>query len=106
VVSVDGARVAGIVSERDVVRALARRGAAALDLPVAAVATAEVHTATPGTSVDALMLLMTRERVRHVPVLRDGVLAGLVSIGDVVKQRIDELEGERSALNDYIAQAR
>ncbi|RJK95391.1 CBS domain-containing protein [Vallicoccus soli] len=106
VVSLDGARVTGIVSERDVVAALAAHGAGALDLPVAAIATPDVRTAAPSTTVEELMVLMTTQRVRHVPVLADGALAGIVSIGDVVKHRIDELERERTALQDYVAQAR
>jgi CBS domain-containing protein len=105
VVSRDGTGVDGIVSERDVVTALAERGAGALAEPVSAILTAEVHTVTPDTQVDELMRLMTDKRVRHVPVLVDGALHGIVSIGDVVKSRIGELESERAALSDYIATA-
>jgi CBS domain-containing protein len=106
VVSSDGETVQGIVSERDVVVALASRGPGALTESVTAIFTADVHTATPETQVDELMRLMTDRRVRHVPVLVDGKLHGIVSIGDIVKRRIDELESERAALNDYIATAR
>jgi CBS domain-containing protein len=106
VVSVDGTSVDGIVSERDVVRALARRGAAVLSEPVTGIYTAEVRTVTPDTSLDDIMRLMTEHRMRHAPVVVDGALSGLVSIGDVVKNRIDELETERTALSDYITTAR
>ena len=102
VVSGDGRSVGGIASERDIVRALARRGAAVMSEPVTAIFTAEVRTVTPETPVEDVMRLMTELRVRHAPVVVDGVLAGIVSIGDVVKNRIDELETERTALADYI----
>ncbi|HEX6918612.1 MAG TPA: CBS domain-containing protein [Actinomycetes bacterium] len=106
VVSRDGTSVDGIVSERDIVRALAEKGAAVLAEPVTAIYTADVHSITPETQTEELMRLMTDKRVRHVPVLVDGVLGGIVSIGDVVKHRIVELESERAALNDYISTAR
>lgn len=102
VVSDDGSHVAGIVSERDIVRAMASSDAV-LDHPVAAIMTADVRCAPPDATVDQLMGVMTEHRIRHVPVIDgDGRLAGVVSIGDVVKTRFDELEGERSALLDYI----
>jgi CBS domain-containing protein len=106
VVSHDGTSVDGIVSERDIVRAFAKRGAAVMSEPVTAIYTAEVHTITPETSLDEVMLMMTERRVRHAPVVVDGVLRGIVSIGDVVKNRIDELETERAHLTDYITGAR
>jgi CBS domain-containing protein len=106
VVSADGASVDGIVSERDVVRALAQRGAAVMSEPVTEIYTAQVRTVAPETSLDDVMRLMTEHRMRHAPVLVDGTLRGLVSIGDVVKVRIDELETERAALSDYITTAR
>ena len=106
VVSEDGRTPDGIVSERDVVRALAQRGASVLGEPVSAICSTEVSTVAPDTQVEALMRLMTEQRIRHVPVLVDGALHGIVSIGDVVKYRITELESERSALSDYIATAR
>lgn len=106
VVSVDGRSVDGIVSERDVVRALAEQGAAVLSQPVTAIYTATVHVAEPDTPVEELMRLMTDHRIRHVPVVADGVLSGIVSIGDVVKNRIDELESERAALTSYISGTR
>lgn len=102
VVSEDGATIAGIVSERDVVRAMVR-GSSALELPVASIMTTEVYCATPDNSVDELAALMTERRIRHVPITDEhGMLAGLVSIGDVVKSRLGELEGEREALMEYI----
>lgn len=106
VVSDDGQRIAGIVSERDVVRALAAHGAAALDGPVRELMTAEVRTCDPDTTVDELMALMTDRRIRHVPVVVDAVLAGIVSIGDVVKHRIVELETETRTMHDYIRHGR
>jgi CBS domain-containing protein len=106
VVSADGTSVDGIVSERDVVRGLAQRGAAVMSEPVTEIYTAQVRTVAPETSLDDVMRLMTEHRMRHAPVVVDGALGGLVSIGDVVKNRIDELETERTALSDYITTAR
>jgi CBS domain-containing protein len=106
VVSHDGTSVDGIVSERDIVRAFAKRGAAVMSEPVTDIYTAEVHTITPDISLDEVMRMMTERRVRHAPVVVDGVLRGIVSIGDVVKNRIDELETERAHLTDYITGAR
>ena len=105
VVSVDGQGVAGIVSERDVARGLHAHGPGVLDQPVSAIATLEVVTAEPGDLVDDLTAMMTQRRIRHVPVVVDARLVGLVSIGDAVKARMDELETERAALVDYISQA-
>jgi CBS domain-containing protein len=102
VVSEDGQTMAGIVSERDVVRRLQSDGPVVLDSPVSAIMTAEVRTCTPETGVDDLMRTMTEHRIRHIPVVVDGRLAGIVSIGDVVKQRIDELQSERDQLTAYI----
>lgn len=106
VVSRTGASVEGIVSERDVVRAIAARGASVLTSPVSAICTVEVFTATPDTGLDDLMRIMHEHRVRHVPVLTDGALGGIVSIGDVVRTRIEELEDEHAALTDYITGVR
>jgi len=106
VVSHDGTSVGGIASERDIVRALARRGAAVMSEEVTAIYTAEVRTVTPETSLEDVMRMMTEHRVRHAPVVADGRLRGIVSIGDVVKNRIDELETERAALSDYITGTR
>ncbi len=103
VVSGDGKTVDGIVSERDVVR---RLDAGPLDdLTVADVMTSDVHTVTPDDDVESLMVLMTAQRIRHVPVVSDGVLVGLVSIGDAVKQRIERLEFERDQLHSYVSTA-
>ena len=102
VVSVDGTTVAGIVSERDIVRALAARGAAVLTEPVTAIHTPDVRTVSPDASLADVERLMTDGRFRHVPVMVDGALRGVVSIGDVVKNRIGELETERSELAGYI----
>ncbi len=94
--------VDGILSERDVVRGLHTSGPGVLDEPVSALMTAEVRTCVPAASVHDLARLMTEHRVRHVPVVEDGRLIGIVSIGDVVKARLDELEDERAHLVDYI----
>jgi len=106
IVSHDGTSIDGIASERDIVRAFAKRGAAVMSEPVTAIYTAEVHTVTPETPLEEVMRMMTERRVRHAPVVVDGALRGIVSIGDVVKNRIDELETERAALTDYITGAR
>ena len=102
VVSADGTSVGGIVSERDIVRAFAKRGAAVMSEPVTAIYTADVHTITPDISLDEVLRMMTERRIRHAPIVVDGTLRGIVSIGDVVKNRIDELETERAHLTDYI----
>jgi CBS domain-containing protein len=104
VVSADGHSVDGIVSERDVVRRLGAVGAAVLAEPVAAIMTTEVKTCQPQDDVEHLMRLMTDQRVRHIPVVVDGALQGIVSIGDVVKHRIDELQVERDQLVGYLHQ--
>ena len=106
VVSGDGASVDGIVSERDIVRALALRGAAVMSEQVTAIYTADVHTVTPQTELDDVARMMTERRVRHAPVTVDGGLRGIVSIGDVVKSRIGELGSERAALTNYITGTR
>jgi CBS domain-containing protein len=102
VVSADGTSVGGIVSERDIVRAFAKRGAAVMSEAVTDIYTADVHTITPDISLDEVLRMMTERRIRHAPVVVDGTLRGIVSIGDVVKNRIDELETERAHLTDYI----
>jgi CBS domain-containing protein len=106
VVSHDGIAVDGIASERDVVQELARRGAAVMSAPVTAIYTAQVHTVTPQSPIEEVMRMMTERRVRHAPVMADGGLQGIVSIGDVVKIRLDELQAERTALTDYITGTR
>ncbi|MGO9007894.1 MAG: CBS domain-containing protein [Beijerinckiaceae bacterium] len=97
--------VLGILSERDVVRAVGRGGPAALDDAVSVHMTARVITATEGESVPAIMEKMTNGRFRHVPIVKEGKLAGIISIGDVVKYRLAEMEHEHSALREYIATA-
>ena len=99
----DADRVVGVLSERDVVRAVASRGGGALDLPVSDFMTAEVVFAAPAESVAILMSRMTDRRIRHLPVLRDGRLAGVISIGDVVKCQIAEATQEAESLRTYIA---
>ncbi len=105
VVSADGRSVDGIVSERDIVRALAARGAAILSEPVASIMTTDVQTCSPEAHLEELARGMTAGRFRHAPVLVDGELAGIVSIGDIVKSRISELEVERDSLSDYVVRA-
>ncbi len=102
VVSSDGRHVSGIVSERDVVRALASHGESAFGLSVEQIATREVAVAAPGDRLEHLAEVMTERRFRHLPIVVDGELQGIVSIGDVVKGRLAELEHEREALTDYI----
>jgi CBS domain-containing protein len=106
VVSTDGRTVTGIVSERDVVRRLASDAAGVLSLPVHAVMTTAVHTCGPDDAVERLMVMMTEHRIRHVPVVVDGELAGIVSIGDVVKGRLGQLERENQALYEYFTGTR
>ena len=103
VVSADGAAIDGVLSERDIARALAARGAAVLDEAVSGLMTTSVFTCEPDTTVEQLMALMTEHRIRHVPVVVDGRLTGIVSIGDVVKDRISALEHETKALHSYIS---
>lgn len=102
VVSSDGEHIDGIVSERDIVRALADEAGTLLDEPVSSIMSSKVTTGSPDNEVESLMSIMTERRIRHVPVVEDGVLTGIVSIGDVVKNRIDELEKDRDELVDYI----
>src|SRR5690242_2629770 len=106
VVSADGEHIEGIVSERDIVRALHHRGTPVLDEAVTAVMTAEVATCEPDAEVDSLMAVMTERRIRHVPVVDADRLVGIVSIGDVVKHRVHDLEHENSALVEYIQSGR
>ena len=93
----------GIISERDVVRAVASRGADALDETVSHIMSGDVTRCDEDTSVEILMGLMTERRIRHVPVVHEGALVGMVSIGDVVKARFDELEHEKKDLLDYVS---
>jgi CBS domain-containing protein len=105
VVTSDGAHIAGIVSERDVVRAVAAHGASALGRSVGSVMTADVVTCVDADAVEHLMSLMTERRIRHIPVIDDaGRLSGIVSIGDVVNARVRELHHENQALSEYLHQ--
>jgi len=103
VVSDEAGTVVGIVSERDVVRKLHERGAELLHAPVSEIMTTSVFTCAPTESVDSLASIMTERRIRHMPVVSDGRLVGIVSIGDVVKSRIQQLESDREQLESYIA---
>lgn len=102
-VVVDGGKVVGIVSERDVVRLLAQHGAPGLDQSISACMTSDVLFARPNETVDALLERMTDRRVRHLPVCEDDRLLGIVSIGDLVKHKISEVEAEADTLKAYIA---
>jgi len=102
VVSVDSTTIAGIVSERDIVRALSA-GASILAEPVSTIMTSEVFVSPTDTNIDELMTVMTAQRIRHIPITSDdGLLVGIVSIGDLVKARLGELETEKAALLEYI----
>jgi CBS domain-containing protein len=105
VVSDDGAQVDGMLSERDIVFALGRFGADFLDFPVADIMTRAVVTSAPEDSVGELMAEMTNRRIRHLPVVRNDRLCGIVSIGDLVKSRLDEIEYEANSLRSLIAGA-
>ncbi len=102
IVTKDG-ELAGILSERDIARSLAKHGADTPDLPVSALMTEDVVTCTPQDDIGRLMRIMSEHRIRHLPVLRDDRLCGLVSIGDVVKARIEEIEFEAESLRTYVA---
>jgi CBS domain-containing protein len=102
VVTGDDERILGIISERDVVRALTEHGSDVVRVPVSEVMTSAVKTCSPRDSITAVMARMTRDHIRHLPVVEDGRLAGIVSIGDVVKDRLDELELEANILRDTL----
>jgi CBS domain-containing protein len=106
VVTTDGTSIDGILSERDIVRALGGPKRTLLDQSVESIMTAEVRTCEPSDRVEHVMALMTNERIRHLPVEVDGRLQGIVSIGDVVKSRLTELEDEARVLEDYIHHGR
>ncbi len=103
VITTEDGRLAGILSERDLVRGLPEHGADLLALKVKDRMTAEVTTCTPDDRVDGIMKLMTDGRFRHLPVVEGGKLVGIISIGDVVKSRLEELESETTTLREYIA---
>ena len=98
-------RIEGILSERDIVRVLGERGAAVLDEPVSAVMTRKVVSCRESDTVSAIMEMMTLGKFRHLPVVEDGKVVGLISIGDIVKWRVREFETEQEALRDYIKTA-
>lgn len=102
VITRDGVKIDGVLSERDIVTSLAAKGSDALECQCQEVMSTEIITCEPDTTVEELMTTMTEHRVRHVPVVVDGRLSGVVSIGDVVKDRISGLEFETQALHDYI----
>ena len=104
VVSEDGEHILGIISERDIIVALAHSGADLLNRPVSEIMTRDVRTCSPGDSVRELMAQMTRHRIRHLPVVENGRLSGMISIGDAVKKRLEEVEFERDVMRDsYLA---
>jgi len=100
-----GGRLAGILSERDIVRAISEHGAAALNTPVGQTMTRNVKTCGEDESIAGIMELMTQGKFRHMPVVEKDRLIGLISIGDVVKQRVEEIESESEAMRDYIRTA-
>ncbi|MEI7540331.1 MAG: CBS domain-containing protein [Actinomycetes bacterium] len=104
VVSSDGKKIDGIVSERDVVRAMPGKLDQLVEMHVRDIMTADVHTCTAETTVAELMIMMTEHRIRHVPIVdAEGALLSIVSIGDVVKNYVQEIDSERTALRDYVA---
>ncbi len=105
VISTDKVHIEGIISERDIVSAIASKGKDALTVPAANLMTKEVVTCSPTDIVADLMSVMTDQRIRHLPVTKDGELTGIISIGDVVKCRVQEVESEAEALREYVAQS-
>ncbi len=101
VIASAGSRIEGILSERDIVQGLTEHGAAVLDMPVSALMSRNVLTCKPDAEIRDVMRLMTLHRIRHVPVAENGVLRGIVSIGDVVKSRLEDMELEANVLRDY-----
>jgi len=106
IVSTDGRHIDGILSERDIVRRLAERGESILHESVASVMTVEVRTCQPDDTCETLARVMTEHRHRHLPVVADNQLVGIISIGDVVKSRLSQLEDESRQLHDYIVTGR
>lgn len=105
IVSSDGVTVQGVLSERDIVRALAARGLETMSLAAADLMSRKVFSCEPKDRIADLMARMTEQRIRHLPVIADGRLSGIVSIGDIVKHRLAEIEDEAEALRQYVAQA-
>lgn len=107
VVSQDGERIAGIISDRGIIEAIADRGTGVMNEPVSSVMTREVFTCSATDEVSAIMATMTNRRIRHIPVVtEDALLCGIISIGDVVKHRIDEIQFEAEAMREYISGGR
>lgn len=102
VVSSDGQQVGGILSERDIVRQLGKSGAGCLDMTVRELMTADIVTCAPRDNADKILATMTEGRFRHMPVMRDGAMIGVISIGDVVKARLSELSMEKQSLEGLI----
>jgi CBS domain-containing protein len=102
VVSDDGDRLVGILSERDIVNGLVDFGPALLEREVSSIMTRTVRSTSPTADIGSVMAEMTRSRIRHLPVLDHGTLIGIISIGDVVKNRLEELEAEKNVLRDYV----
>ncbi len=105
VISSDGTSIDGILSERDIVRGLADQGSRISTTPASELMSRSVVTCAPTDTISSLMVLMTERRIRHLPVIESGALIGIVSIGDIVKHRIAEIESEAEALRQYVAQA-
>ena len=101
VVTGDGGRIEGILSERDIVHGLTEHGPAVIDMPVSALMSHHVVTCRPQAEIREVMRLMTLHRIRHVPVVENGALRGILSIGDVVKSRLEDMELEANVLRDY-----
>ena len=101
VITGEGLKIEGILSERDIVEGLTVHGAEVIDLPVSALMSRNVRTCRPDAEIRDVMRLMTQHRIRHVPVAENGVLRGIVSIGDVVKSRLEDMELETNVLRDY-----
>ena len=105
VISTNNNHIDGILSERDIVGAIAAKGEAVLEMPASALMTREVVTCTPNDLLADLMAIMTEKRIRHLPVLDEGALVGIISIGDVVMHRVKEVESEAEALRTYVTQS-
>jgi len=106
VISKDGRAIEGILSERDIVNGLTQSGGAVIDLPVSELMSKAVRTCRPDSEIREVMHVMTLHRIRHLPVMENGILCGIVSIGDVVKYRLAEIELEAGVMHDYIAARR
>ena len=106
IVSTDGKEIAGLISERDILHGIAEHGAAVAEMPISSLMSVSVTTCAPDTTIATVMKLMTNRRIRHLPVVENGRLCGIISIGDVVKHRMDEVELEANVLRDYAIASR